>query len=150
MKTIPKVQRGFSLITAIFLLVVLAGLGTMSVTFFTAQQQSSALDVLGSRAYQAARAGIEWGAYQVTVPNCPAGPSSIPMGGTLSSFSVNVWCSATAASEAAATITVYSISSVATQGVAGQSNYVERVMNATIASGVSSTDTGIIYQRESY
>ena len=58
-------QRGFSLPTAIFLLVVLAGLGAVMATFFTVQQQSSALDILGERAYQASRAGIEWGAFQV-------------------------------------------------------------------------------------
>lgn len=60
-----KAQRGFSLVTAIFLLVVLAGLGAAMLTFSTAQQQSSTLDILGSRAYQASRAGIEWAAYQV-------------------------------------------------------------------------------------
>ena len=57
-----KMQKGFSLVTAIFLLVVLATLGTLMVTFFSAQQQSSALDVMGTRAYQAARVGVEWAA----------------------------------------------------------------------------------------
>ena len=60
-----KMQKGFSLITAIFLLVVLGGLGAVMMTFFSAQQQSSAQDVLGSRAYPAARAGIEWSVVQM-------------------------------------------------------------------------------------
>ena len=54
---LASAQRGFSLISAIFLLVVIAALGTFAVTLSTSQQQSAALDVLGSRAYQAARAG---------------------------------------------------------------------------------------------
>ena len=58
-------QSGFSLVTAIFLLVILASLGAFIVTISGVQQTSSALDVQGSRAYQAARSGIEWGTYQV-------------------------------------------------------------------------------------
>lgn len=147
MKTMQNIQRGFSLVTAIFLLVVLASLGAVMMTFFTAQQQSSALDVMGARAYQASRAGIEWGAYQV-LPNSaaafatscrpPTGAVSqvLPaLGGTLSSFTVTVGCTATAHSEATATVTIYQVNSVAaTQGLAaGNPDYVERQMTVTIS-----------------
>ena len=57
--------RGFALVSAIFILVVLAALGAFIVNISTSQQIGSALDVQGVRAYQAARAGIEWGLYQV-------------------------------------------------------------------------------------
>ena len=60
-----NMQSGFSLVTAIFLLVILASLGAFIVTVSGLQQTSSALDVQGSRAYHAARSGIEWGTYQV-------------------------------------------------------------------------------------
>lgn len=135
-------QRGFSLITAIFLVVVLSVLGAMMVTFFTAQQQSSALDVLGSRAYQAARAGVEWAAFGVsqTAPGvqwgqCAAGANfpANTLGGTLAPFSVSVTCSAISAVEGASTIWVYDITSAAS-GVngaqPGQPDYVERVIGA--------------------
>lgn len=138
-----KLQSGFSLVTAIFLLVVLAGLGATMMTFFTAQQQGSLLDVLGARAYQASRAGIEWGAYQAVqnsgvgfAPSCRAGPTSqaLPaLGGTLADFPVSVSCSATSAVEAAATLWVYDITATATRGAAGSADYVERQMRATIA-----------------
>ena len=49
-KKMKKLQRGFSIVTAIFLLVVLSFLGVAMVTFSAAQHQSSALDVMGSRA----------------------------------------------------------------------------------------------------
>jgi MSHA biogenesis protein MshP len=60
--------RGFSLISAIFLLVVLAGLGVAMVSISTVQNTSSALDIQGVRAYQAAKAGIEWGLYMRLQP----------------------------------------------------------------------------------
>lgn len=145
MKLSVKLQRGFSLITAIFLLVVLGALGTMMVTFFAAQQQSSALDVMGSRAYQAARAGIEWAAYNVgaqppgtgcgaytTVPATLFAPGGL--GGTLSPFTVSLACSAASAVEGASPpIWVYAITSTATYGgPPGNTDYVERSINVTM------------------
>jgi MSHA biogenesis protein MshP len=62
-----KSQYGFLLVTAIFLLVILAALGAFILTISGTQQTSSALDVQGTRAYQAARAGIEWASYQVLI-----------------------------------------------------------------------------------
>ncbi|MDP2823608.1 MAG: hypothetical protein Q8O52_13145 [Sulfuritalea sp.] len=58
-------MRGFAIVSAIFILVVLAALGAFIVSISSSQQIGSALDVQGVRAYQAARAGIEWGVYQV-------------------------------------------------------------------------------------
>jgi MSHA biogenesis protein MshP len=57
--------HGFAIVTAIFILVVLAALGAFILNVFTNQQIGSALDVQGVRAYQAARAGIEWGLFKV-------------------------------------------------------------------------------------
>lgn len=65
MRSTVKRIRGFAIVSAIFILVVLAALGTFIVNVSTSQQIGSALDVQGVRAYQAARAGIEWGLFQV-------------------------------------------------------------------------------------
>jgi MSHA biogenesis protein MshP len=135
-----KIQQGFSIITAIFLLVVLAFLGVAMVTFSTTQHQTVAMDVMGSRAYQAARAGVDWGAYQVlrNGGGCAA-TTTLPAGtllGTLSQFNVSVTCGSVAASEVTATsgtVTVYSLSSTATFGTLGQPSYVERQIQITIA-----------------
>ena len=51
-------ERGFSIVTAIFLVVVLALLGAFIVSVTGLQQTSTQLDVQGVRAYQAARAGV--------------------------------------------------------------------------------------------
>ena len=104
MRSKPKCLRGFTIVSAIFILVVLAALGAFIVNVSSNQQIGSALDVQGVRAYQAARAGIEWGLWQVQSSNgfdytnpdtriCPASPSSFnPAAPTLSAFTVTVTC----------------------------------------------------------
>ena len=94
-------QRGFTIVTAVFLVVVLALLGAFIVSVTGLQQSSQQLDVQGVRAYQAARAGVEWAAFQVltpsssTPPDCPTSPTNIAsLGGSLSPFTVTVTCTA--------------------------------------------------------
>lgn len=128
-------QGGFGLVTAIFLLVVLSGLGAAMLTFFTAQQQSSSLDITSARAYQAARAGIEWGAFQVVQVGACAGATTVPLEGSLAAFTVTVSCSATAHTDAGAALTIYQLTSIAkgVQGAAvGTPDYVERQIRASI------------------
>ncbi|PHV29026.1 agglutinin biogenesis protein MshP [Janthinobacterium sp. BJB426] len=93
-------MRGFSLVTAIFLLVVLAALAAVMVNISTFQQTESAMDVQGVRAEQAARAGLEWGLQKqisaglTTGAACIGGTTfSLPASTTLSAFSVTVQCS---------------------------------------------------------
>lgn len=91
-------QRGVSIITAIFLIVVLAGLSTAIVTVSTTQQTSSALDLLGSRAYEAARSGAEYGMFRVQQAGEPCNftRSFNPAAPTLAPFTVTVRCIGTA------------------------------------------------------
>jgi MSHA biogenesis protein MshP len=100
-----RASAGVALVTAIFLLVVLAGLAVAVVSLTTAQQTASVMDQQGQRAYQAARAGNEWALYIAlrtgpAVPTpaatliCP-GTYAVPMpAGSLSSFTVTVACAA--------------------------------------------------------
>lgn len=137
-------QQGFSLVTAIFLLVVIAALGTFAVTLSTTQQQSAALDVLGARAYQASRAGIDWGAYQVLPASAAAFASTCRTAGSnsqsinglpnsLAGFAVTVGCQASSHVEGTSTLWVYNLTSTATQGAVATPDYVERQMTVTIA-----------------
>lgn len=141
---VNKAQRGFSLVSAIFLLVVLAVLGGAMVTFSTTQNQTQAMDAMGSRAYEAANAGIEWAAYNIaTSPGVAkaAAPVFVPgtgtaLGGKLAPFTVNVGYTAVAHSDAAIVGAVvgnmwtYDIAASAVYGVPGTPDYVERVVNA--------------------
>lgn len=90
-------SRGVGLVTAIFLLVVLAGMGVAAVRIFSAQQAASSLDLDGARAYQAARAGIEWGLFQRLRNNaCATEPTensfALPADSALARFTVTVSC----------------------------------------------------------
>ncbi len=88
-------SAGIGIVTAIFLLVVLAGLGVAAVRIFNAQQAGSSLDLDGARAYQAARAGIEWGLYQQLRNNsCASTSFAMPLDSNLGNFTVTVTCSA--------------------------------------------------------
>ena len=132
-------QAGFSIISAIFLLVVLSALAAFIVNISSGQHVSAAADVRGAQAYQAARAGIEWGAYQVLDPNsaaasataaaCPGATTFSPFTG----FSVSVTCASSTHTENGNNISVYKFSSVATSGTAGTIDYVQRQMDVTVA-----------------
>ncbi len=83
-------QQGFAAMAAVFLLVALAALGGFMVSFSNAQHLTHAQDVQGTRAYWAARAGLEWGVGRVLQNNsCLAPTTNLVIEG----FSVAVTCS---------------------------------------------------------
>lgn len=87
--------HGFAIASAIFILVVLSALAAFILNVSSNQQVGSALDVQGVRAYQAARAGIEWGLYRQMVDGSCAGTSNfVPPAATMSTFTVTVQCAA--------------------------------------------------------
>lgn len=59
-----KRQTGFGMIAAIMILVILATLAAALARMGATQQLNSAHDTLSARAWQAAKAGNEWGLYQ--------------------------------------------------------------------------------------
>lgn len=91
-----RLQGGFALITAIIIVVVLAGLGAFASSFIPMQQLGSAADIQGARTLMAARSGLEWGAYQVTQggPSCVAATSNtLPAtAASLQGITVTVTC----------------------------------------------------------
>ena len=157
-----SLQRGFTLVTAIFLLVVLAMLGAFMLTLTSLQQSSSVLDVQGVRAYQAARAGIEWGAFQgldpnnaigsAALPTCPASPTHLTLAGSLSPFTVTVTCSATSTTEGNRNVATYFIVATACNQSSGScpnatpsAGYLERQVQATLAKCKDPTASGPQY-----
>jgi MSHA biogenesis protein MshP len=135
----PGLQRGFAAIAAIFLVVVLAALGTFIVTFSNTQQVTATQDVQGSRAYWAARAGLEWAVVAV-----PAAPSLCNAGAaaqistavapaSVDGFTVQVFCSKNSYTEGSGTLTIFRMESRALSGGAvGSLAYVERSVSASI------------------
>lgn len=133
MKNLPSRSRGVAVISAIFLLVVLAALGAFMVTFSNTQQRTSAQDVRGTQAYWAARAGLDWAIPQVIANNsCPAALSTF----AVNNFEVQTSCSTSSFNEGV-TATLVNITALACQpgpcgsGV-GSLAYVERSVSASL------------------
>ena len=134
-------QHGFALVAAIFIVVVLAMLGVMMVTIGGMQRATVSAAAQGTRAYYAARSGVEWGIFGAlnnTVATCGNAPST-PATNTfnlsvsgLNGFSVSVVCSYTPHRERNDTYNVYAITATATSGAFGDADYVSRTLKTTV------------------
>ncbi len=144
MTPFPKFQArngsgGFALPTAIFLMVILAAVAAFLIGIRLLQDSSVSLDVLGARAYQAAKAGIQWGTYNSLINNTCGGSTALTFGGTLSSFGTTVTCSngGTTHTEGTTTINIDTIISTACNqppcpNAAPTGNYVERQLTTVV------------------
>lgn len=133
-------QRGVSIITAIFLLLLFAALAGFMATLLTSSNMTSAQDVQGMRARQAASAGVEWGLFQLDpndasagLPACFASPTTLNQ---VPGFTVQVSCTpspsaAGSYTEANRTLRIYRIVATAT-AVGGGPVTIERQLAATI------------------
>lgn len=107
--------RGFTLVSAIFIVVVLAALGAAVAALSQRQHLGAAAELQTARAVQAARAGLEWAAWQVlrnpappaAAPACPADTSFAP--GGLDGFTVTVRCSFVSGSDGPDTFAFYTL-----------------------------------------
>lgn len=71
-----KKQKGFAIVSAIFLIVVLAFLGVSMSRVFTSGQQAINQDITSLQAYYAAQSGLQWAMYQAA-KNTPTGEHTI-------------------------------------------------------------------------
>ncbi len=125
-------QSGFSLVSALFLLVVLATLGIVAVRLTGVQQQTVVLAMQSGRAYAAARAGVDWSSYQALVnASCASSTLTLTEAG-LAGFSVDTSCSSTTHSEGPNTVRVYVIDAFAWSGSYGTPDYVSRRIRSTV------------------
>ena len=132
----PRVNSGFTLITAIFLLVVVASLGIYMANIRVAQQTTALYGLQGARALQAARSGLEWGiARAINPPNSCAASTTITAA-AFAGFSVEVQCAATTHTEGAgpaSTFSTYRLTAIASSGAYGSLDFVQRRLQATVS-----------------
>lgn len=147
--TNPERQAGgFTMVSALFIVVVLAALGAAITKVSTRQHLGSAAEVESARALQAARAGLEWAAFQVL--RNPAPPAAAPAcfgtasftAAGLTQYTITVSCNRTAGTDGSSTMTFYQLTASAcnapTSGAcpstaASPSNtYVERQLAWTV------------------
>jgi MSHA biogenesis protein MshP len=123
-------QRGMSLVAAIFLIVIVAMLGSFAVRLGMGQHQTVNLALLSSRALAAANAGIEWSAANALNPpnTCTGASTSFTLTqGALAGFAVTVTCTRTVFLGEGK---LYVMSSSARYGTYGQPDYVSRTVTA--------------------
>ena len=129
----PTAARGFALVPALFLVVVLGALALVAIRVGTGQQHAVTMGLLQARAMAAARAGVEWGANRALPPanSCVASTTLNLTEAALNGYTVVVSCVSTAFANGAATSHSYTINSAATSGTYGQAMYVRRVFSST-------------------
>ena len=121
MSSILKNNAGFTLVQAVFILVVLALLGTAMMRLIGVQSSTSIFALQGARGYQAARSGLEWGAARARTGSSCNGIL------TVDDFTVNVTCSSQSFTEGSiGPYAVYKISAIATFDSYGSPDYVSR------------------------
>lgn len=142
----PSLSRpagGFALVSAIFLIVILAALAVFIAVMSTHQQAGHVADIRGMRGYQAARAGVEWGLYNFRRNAACAGGASFSPGGGLAEFTVTVNCQlgemVTSNDEAGAVIVRRIVATACNQPAAGAcpsaapgDGYVERRLSVVV------------------
>jgi MSHA biogenesis protein MshP len=141
-------DAGFTLISAIFVLVVLAALGAAMVGITQRQQLGSAAELDSARALQSARGGLEWAAWQVLQNPTPPAAAPACFGATnlvVAPFTVTVSCTRTPGSgtlaDGATALVFYELVATAcnapaagacpTTGTPG-ATYVERQLSWTV------------------
>lgn len=135
-------QSGFSLVVAIFLLVVLAALGVFVVQIAMSQYQGVDLQLLTARDRSAAQSGIQFGVYQALHQGaawCPLAPASATVSlapPALPGSTVTVTCSATAHRIYSAgswhPYDAFALVSTATDGTFGAADFVSRTVWRTV------------------
>ncbi len=123
-------ERGFAIVSAIFLLVVLTALGAFMLTFSTSQQITSAQDLQGSRALAAARGGMQWAAARLNgAANCAPATASFVLDG----FTVDIACAMNTYSEGVDTRRIFRVTVTASGGGAvGGLGFVERQVSSFV------------------
>lgn len=125
-------QHGVSLVSAVFLLVVLAALAVFAVRLGTLQQQTVSVNLRAAQAFHAARAGVAWAAHRSLGAGwCGSTTLSLTEAGA-GGFEVTVDCAQSTHVEGGSTTTVFIIDVLAEAGSYGGPDYVSRRLQAKL------------------
>jgi len=123
-------SSGAALMTAIFLIVVLIGLGLAMANLSNVAHDTTSKANLAAKVYYGAKAGLEWGIQRaVSGSACSGSPA---LSGALSDVNLTVTCSEQKQGAASGQSFFYVVS-VATTGTVGSLNYAERRVEAAIS-----------------
>lgn len=135
-------SAGMALMSAIFLIVVLIGLGVAMMNLSNVEQDTASKAILSAKVYYGARAGLDWGIQQAIAAGAPCNgvPTNFNLTqGSLSGVAVAVTCFAapqgvsTCGSAGTSLCRTYYLTSAATTGTLGTLSYAERHIEATVS-----------------
>jgi MSHA biogenesis protein MshP len=123
----PRTQRGFSLVAAIFLIVAALLIVLAAAATLNSRSRSSVAALEASRAYFAARGGLEIAIARALAGGCAAVPASL----TLEGYDLDLQCVDAAVDEGGA-YTVYQLTARARRGSFVSGTFVSRQVRATV------------------
>ena len=144
--------RGFAFVASLFLLAVLGAFAAYVISIGANAQGTVEVSIQAERVFEAANSGLEWAAYQeldpyqaiwgnvTTPPNCFASPSTPALPSAFGSITLSVSCTRYPAwtatpnyyEEGSQRVVVYLITSTASYGSAGNSDYVQRQLQSRV------------------
>ncbi|PTU74239.1 hypothetical protein [Pseudomonas mangrovi] len=122
-------QRGFGLVAALFIIIVIAAVIAVMARLSVTQSATNSMGLQQARAYQMAQAGLEWGIARAVAGQSCAGSL------TLEGFSIAVTCAATSAGAVAEenkTVNFRQITATAQYAAAGSPDYAYRQLTAVV------------------
>lgn len=130
-----KQQKGFSIVMAIFILVILSLLGGYMVKLSGVQRTTALNAIQGARAYQAARSAMEWSiATTVTTDGDCSGTTDLSALTEVNGFQITLSISAPIDfSEGVANYKFYRINAKSEYGSYTSADYVSRAVEFSIA-----------------
>jgi MSHA biogenesis protein MshP len=127
--------RGFSILVALFIIVVLAALAVFLVGLTAVSTATPTLTLFEARALDAARSGFAWGAEEALSQNaCPPATTLRFTTPGLAGFQATVDCTETTHVENGTTIDVFAFVATASDGTYGKTlTYVSRTLHGTVS-----------------
>ncbi len=125
-------ERGFGLVAAMFLIVIIAGVIAVMARLAITQNATTSLALQQARAYQAARAGLEYG-----IARSLANPSRACSSFSLEGFQVAVSCVSSSVArvdvpEEGRDLVYHRVEATATYGNPGEPDYAYRRLTAVL------------------
>ena len=118
-------QSGVSIVTAIFLVVVLSLMGTGMISLLSTSQQSISQEITSAKAYMAGRSCLQWGMYQAVYTG-NTGTHTNTFNGNTGLF--NTKCTTTLTNLTSDGLTFYNITAIADFGISTDPEYSQRTM----------------------
>lgn len=127
-------QAGFALVAAMFVMIIIAMVVIAMARLAGNQHGSNSLAIQQTRAYQAARAGLEWAISQADRRQCAATRTLSLAGSNLAEFDgVVVTCTVQSYSEEGRTVNIYRLNALAQNGTPGaRPDYAFRRLTAVV------------------